>query len=696
MARKRFYHLLETTASRERPRYMVFFDSEARPVDNIHHPYLLCGTFVDRQTGKHTNRDYAHHENLEEYFGITGIDPNEFPALEQFWTDVAEYGGTKNKKVMVYAHNMTYDVINTAGVPCLVKLGFTVESFFEKGPAFIMKLEKRVKTGKVKIMDDVEIEEYKVVKTIMLISTTNYFASTLAKLGESFNQPKGDYDLFNGTFEDAVIYCRQDVKIIEIATQSFVDFIDNEDLGSMGHTLASQSFKAFRNRFLKHEVHIHTDERCLELERLSYSGGRVECFKVGKFKGKFYYLDINSMYPYVMKVNKYPVKKIAYSRQGSLGYVWNQIQDGYLVTAKCLVKTDKPVYPVKVGPRLIFPVGEYWTALSTPEIIYGIENNLIVQIKEVAIYEGAEIFSAFVDHFYEGRQKAKKEGNAVLDFFYKIFLNSLYGKFAQKSEVWERVGDSDPNLIVGDGREWDPITGELIKYKIFGGSRFEFRGEEESFDSFPAVAAHVTAHSRMMIWGLMEEAGRENIYYGDTDSIFTNERGKRKLKKYIDPNILGMLKIEDQSDTLEIHAPKDYRFAKLLKMKGVKKNSVQIRTLGRMPVYEQKFWPRFKSLLNQGQLGRYYTDDREKILSRQYLKGWVYDDGRVEPFTMIAVNGVNYITPPKIFEGLKVYQERRKNKYYDISQLDLVKKKYKGNFTETNISPSMEESQKIS
>src|SRR5690606_552578 len=122
----------------------------------------------------------------------------------------------------------------------------------------------------------------------------------------------------------------------------------------------------------------------------------------------------------------------------------------------------------KKKKRLIFPVGDFWTSLSTPEFVEAMKRGIISEIKNIAVYSAEFIFENYVDYFYRQRRIAKKEGDAVHDYLFKIFLNSLYGKFGQTNVKWEAVGEADPEEIDyiqiyhAETKEWETL-------KIFGG-----------------------------------------------------------------------------------------------------------------------------------------------------------------------------------------------------------------------------------
>ncbi|KKL11259.1 hypothetical protein LCGC14_2547590, partial [marine sediment metagenome] len=152
-------------------------------------------------------------------------------------------------------------------------------------------------------------------------------------------------------------------------------------------------------------------------------------------------------------------------------------------------------------------------------------------------------------------------------------------------------------------------------------------GFEESFNSFPAIPAHVSAFGRMHLWELMQTVGIENYFYCDTDSLIINSRGLRKLENQLDNFTLGGLKIEESMTRLSIRGLKDYTTASKTVIKGIRKNAVEIRS----GVYQQEQWPSFKGLLRSGDVGVYIVKKITKVLNREYTKGTVNQDGSIEP-----------------------------------------------------------------
>jgi hypothetical protein len=299
------------------------------------------------------------------------------------------------------------------------------------------------------------------------------------------------------------------------------------------------------------------------------------------------------------------------------------------------VVTDKPCFPLK-DERLLFPVGRYWTSLASPEIQYGLQNGLIDEFQNVNVYQGKKLFTDFVDYFYNKRLEAKAAGNKIMDYFYKILLNSLYGKFGQKSLIFELIDSGiDPTLCY-DQQIYNMETHEREMYKVFGGSMFRRiekpDGENESRHSFPAIAAHVTSYARMLLWRYIEMAGVENIFYMDTDSLFVNEAGSQRLQQagVVSPTELGKIKLERTEQVCELRGCKDYTLGATVKIKGVPKSALQLDSNHFLSAQ----WPGLTAAIKTGKMQGYGTHLILKHLTREYKKGIVGSSGRVQPFVM--------------------------------------------------------------
>lgn len=611
-------HKLKDNHGNEVMQRVIYFDVESRLIPDgekvLHEPYLITSCFVDYRRKS---------ESWREYYGTSGF-------IEEFWEDVIRF--VKKGNNYMIAHNVSYDLIASKGLIHLFECGFQAVNYYENGKIFILKLVK--KEGKNR-------------KNIYIMSSTNYFAFSIKELGKTFGLPKMEIDYQNSPIEEVLPYCRRDVEIMKKAVEAFRSFVISENLGCQARTVAGQAFNAFRHRFMNTDIYIHDNMEACMLEREAYYGGRTEAWFLGKVPETVYKLDVNSMYPYVMREKRYPVKLISYSKYGTPDEVRDAMRAGYLVIAKCRIVTEKPIFPVRLNDNLIFPIGDFVTYLCTPEIDYAFMYGCLSDVYEYACYEGYPIFKKYVEYFYAKRLEAKQKKDKVMDMFYKLMLNSLYGKFGQRADVWERIGEADPYQVKVE-RIIDAETGEEYEIKVFGGSIFRKSDEVEAFNSFCAISAHVTAYARMLLWKYIEIAGENNVYYMDTDSLFVNQVGYENLIKSgsIDETRLGALKCEGISDNVIIYAPKDYQFEETRKMKGIPGNAEKIAD----NKYKVTAWPKLNTFLRTGILDRYYNKYLVKEQKYEQTKCWYSETGKSSPILLLynEETGENEIQKPDI------------------------------------------------
>jgi len=208
-------------------------------------------------------------------------------------------------------------------------------------------------------------------------------------------------------------------------------------------------------------------------------------------------------------------------------------------------------------------------------------------------------------------------------------LNSLYGKFGQKAEVWEKIGDA-PDERDRTEQVYLPDLNRrgMIRYLL--GEVWQLTGYEECFNSFPGIAATVTGYARMYLYDLMKTAGAGNYYYCDTDSLIVNKQGFDNLKSRIDETKLGKLKLEAETKWLDIRGLKDYSIDGKTVIKGVSKKAHKIDSTH----YQQQQWPSLRGILKSDNSGSYTVKQVTKTLSRKYTKGIVNPNGWTVPFVL--------------------------------------------------------------
>jgi hypothetical protein len=302
----------------------------------------------------------------------------------------------------------------------------------------------------------------------------------------------------------------------------------------------------------------------------------------------------------------------------------------HIVIVECIVDTDEPVYCIKQDERTIFPIGKFKANLAQASLLYAIENKHIIKVMKYSVYEADYIFKDYIDFFYNLRLKHKAENNDVLQEMDKLFLNSLYGKFGQRTKEMEVDGlwfKNTTGIIEVYGTNGVKIADRVT---LAGESFLIYTKQEESFNAFVAIASCVTDYARIDLWKLIKKAGRENVDYCDTDSLFLNKKGVDRLQDDIDSKILGKLKLENTFKWLKINGLKDYDSDCKTTLKGIKKNAEKISN----KTYRQLQFPTFRGVIRSGMSGYIDIKTVQKTLTRLYTKGHVLPSGRVKPFVL--------------------------------------------------------------
>jgi len=592
-------HILSHNKAVWVPARLFFFDTES---------YLKK---INPSTTEHLFRlGTAIYVELDKEARVKQKETYQYKTQDEFLSILLQHV-KKKQPLYCFACNVWYDLRNLNLLPKLTEKGFTIISFINKSRVVI--IHAKSPQG-----------------TIFFLDTLNYLPFSVRQLGEKLGLRKLQADFEKDSEQKLFKYCLRDTEIITEAILEWIQFLRHEGLGSFAKSLASQALNAFRHRFMKHRIHIHTDKKIIELERASYFGGRTECFFIGKVKeSPIYDLDVNSMYPFVMWKYEYPTKKAGYLENVSIEKL-KEILKKYAVIAEVELKTDKPYYPYRCKSKCLFPIGQLTTTLCTKSLVRALKNNHIVKVNKLAAYHKAVIFRDYVEYFYNLKKQAK-ENNKKIDYILaKLFLNSLYGKFGQRvDEIIEAGVLQKPQW----GRE-EIIYAKTGKKEIINylGNRYEVLelNAEDGYNTFVAIASHVTDYARNVLLDYIEMAGWDNVYYCDTDSLFVNEKGYVNLQSVLSETELGKLKLERKIKNLVIHGLKDYVYDGKVVLKGIPTNARKISD----SEYEVEIFPKPLSDLREGIQKPYQTIKRVKKLKRVYNKGIVTSTGRVIPIKL--------------------------------------------------------------
>lgn len=361
---------------------------------------------------------------------------------------------------------------------------------------------------------------------------------SLKTLTHAFNVPakKGEWDhkKTRGFSKKLLEYLKSDCLGLY---QVIETFYNDEIVGNSGRsfTIASQAQKILQT-FIKDPIYAPS-ESANEFMREACHGGRTEIFKpIGT---KLYEMDVNSLYPFVMRSNDFPAGKAVFTYR----YKANK-----LGIYKCEIDVPKdthiPCIPFKDEKRLIFPKGKFKSTITSAEIEYATKLGYKIKVLEGYYFTDKKpYFAEFIDFLWHIRQKYAK--NTPQNLIAKLIMNSSYGKFILRL---------DKSNIV-----FKPKLGDRIFKELKVGRKniilYERPIKLKTF-SHSAIGAFILAYARIHMHKMMLPIA-ENVFYTDTDSIWTDlkisssdELGALKLEK---PN-----KEQDHWDNVCFLLPKTY------------------------------------------------------------------------------------------------------------------------------------------
>jgi DNA polymerase elongation subunit (family B) len=364
---------------------------------------------------------------------------------------------------------------------------------------------------------------------------------------------------------EIIRYCVSDCrKLLRIVLK----FIDNFGLKL---TIGQASIGELRHDYPEIE---RLGEGMDNILRDFYKGGRVSCIAGrGDFHGDFKTFDINSSYPNVMAKFRHPI-----------GNFWDYkiIGGGPINDETCFIELECDNYGALMGlddqNRMSANIEHGVFCTTIHEYNMAIKYNLIENIKIIRRLDCSKqtTFEKFVIPRYENRQKIKAELAAMKarggensaawfdlrddDLFYKLVLNSSYGKTGQDPRRFKCYFITAPNCEPPEA--WFASLERIPEHEreLYRDDP-EFLGRDYWIWHKPAprlsfnnvgVAASVTGAARAVLLEALQHA--ENPLYCDTDSIICEHLQGVDMH----PTRLGAWDLEDELTRVAIVGRKTY------------------------------------------------------------------------------------------------------------------------------------------
>ena len=461
--------------------------------------------------------------------------------------DFMKFCQNKRENYVLYFHNLKFDgeyifnyLLNN-GYECIKD-----------------KKERRDKTFTTLISDtgqfySIEIffdtKNKKHINKVTIYDSLKILNFSVEQIAKDFNLPirkleldyKTNREIGHVLTQNEIDYIRNDVEIMSRALKiMFDEKLTKMTIGSDALSNYKDMNKNFNKYFPVLPYEIDKDIR------KSYKGGFTylnDAYKEKETKEGIV-LDVNSLYPSVMKFEKLPFGEPLYF-DGQ--YEYDMLYPLYVQTFSCMFKIKKNKIPtIQIKNNLSFLPNEYIKS-SEGDIVTLTLTNIDIElffehydVYEITYHSGWKfraikgLFTSYIDYWSEQKINAKKDKNDALYRISKLMLNSLYGKFGLNPDVRGKYPYLDEN--------------EVVRYAMYP--------KETRNAIYIPVASFITSYARRktIITSqsikdyTLNKYGIDYYIYSDTDSIHLLNIDESELSSFVDIDDyrLGSWKLESK------------------------------------------------------------------------------------------------------------------------------------------------------
>lgn len=435
--------------------------------------------------------------DLKEYKFDKGID------IDSFFVWLAD----RNKGDIVYFHNLKFD--GEFMLYYMLHNGFehTIDRVPHDDYEFTTLISDTGQFYSMEIMFDKKKK-----KSVKIYDSLKLFPMPVSKIAKAFKleETKLEIDYKEDRPKGHVLteqedkYIEADCLIVAKALNEFFKLgLDKMTIGA--NALAEYKALTGKRKFTANFPKVEYDS----FIRKAYKGGftYLKPEYSDKDIGAGIVLDVNSLYPSVMYNRSYPIGDGIYFRGK---YVKDKSYPLYVQSIRCIFDIKAGYIPtIQIKHSLFYSGTEYLSSSKGEEVtlvLTSVDLKLFLEhynVYDIEYIDGWKfrsakgIFTDYIDKWSANKIKAKQDGNAGLYTISKLFLNSLYGKFATRL-------DGQSKMPVIDDEE------DNVHYKLLP--------PEERKGVYIPVGVFVTAYARDVTIRAAQQCF-DRFVYADTDSL---------------------------------------------------------------------------------------------------------------------------------------------------------------------------------
>lgn len=414
-------------------------------------------------------------------------------------------------------------------------------------------------------------------RLVKLVDVMNYWRLSVGDLADSLGCSKLRRTEHSGRQYSDTGNCQHDVEVIESCMLRLIKYVAETRCCSLRQTAAALSWAVWRKSFQSMDLQVSLGARERYLARQAYFGGRVSAFACGAIRETVHCLDCNSMYPSVMKDNMYPCRLLSHPCGMRPADLKAALKDYDCVARVDLWPGSYP-YPTRTGGTVDYVRGLRHAVIAGDELRLACSRADVRKVHDCYLYERADLFSSFVTHFFRRKVSALAAGNRADTMIYKMILNCLHGKFAQRGHKWQPAPDVISRGYYGYWWHKRRGDGTPVRYRSIAGVVERQEEAEQPKHCFPAISACITANVRLVLENDIQLAGPHNVLYCDTDSLHVVGDGFARLGRSgrASPNLLGRYRVVVTGSDAHYYGRQHYRIGHHHVCSAVKPDAVEI------------------------------------------------------------------------------------------------------------------------
>ena len=325
----------------------------------------------------------------------------------------------------------------------------------------------------------------------------------------------------------------------------------------------------------------HHEVDALKLESRAVFGGRAYCWWYGdvgdssRWKdtsgapfpsphgrpkvGPVHRYDVRAMYPTLLGSELYPVRLLGHYGRIEVGRLIDQLHT-YCAVAAVTVRSKRGELPARSGPDVSYPVGDWHTVLTTPELLDAHRHRELVAVHEYALYQAGRPFQQWSRWVLNLRDSTVQTMGKQWGVLAKTLANSLGGRLGRRKIGWRDAPHVVPRTDWGQWYARDRDSGELVCFRSLANHVQEHIREDHRPGTLGACFAHLTAYGRVFMSGVRAKLSWSDVLWQDTDGIVVTDRGRDDLVglPQCHPTRFGALRYERSFSNLRYLTPKHY------------------------------------------------------------------------------------------------------------------------------------------